>query len=286
MRNNFVALILTHGRPDNVKTLTTLKKRGYTGDWLLVVDNEDKTLDEYRRRYADKVIVFDKLKIAQSIDEGDNFNDRRAIIYARSASFEIAKQNGYRYFIQLDDDYHTAEWRFGNDGTYRTGESVKSLDRIFDSMVEYLAGTPFASVAIAQGGDFIGGRNGKFGKRIFGARKAMNTFICDVERPFQFFGRINEDVNTYTASQRRGVLFMTYNVVSISQAQTQKNKGGMSELYLDSGTYVKSFYSVIYAPPCVTISDMGDKHRRIHHRVNWDAAAPKIIAERWKRQHA
>ena len=31
MDNNFAVFILTHGRPDNVKTLQTLKKCGYTG---------------------------------------------------------------------------------------------------------------------------------------------------------------------------------------------------------------------------------------------------------------
>jgi hypothetical protein len=42
MKNNsFVALILTHGRPDNVHTIKTLRKCGYTGDIIIVLDNED-----------------------------------------------------------------------------------------------------------------------------------------------------------------------------------------------------------------------------------------------------
>lgn len=40
MKNNcFVALILTHGRPDNVHTVKTLRKCGYTGDIIIVLDN-------------------------------------------------------------------------------------------------------------------------------------------------------------------------------------------------------------------------------------------------------
>lgn len=80
-------------------------------------------------------------------------------------------------------------------------------------------------------------------------------------------GRINEDVNTYTNLGRRGELFMTIGAVQLGQKQTQKNSGGMTELYLDSGTYVKSFYSVMYAPSCVKISLMGASHKRIHHQV-------------------
>lgn len=50
MKNNsFVALILTHGRPDNVHTVKTLRKCGYTGDIIIVLDNEDPKIDRYRK---------------------------------------------------------------------------------------------------------------------------------------------------------------------------------------------------------------------------------------------
>ena len=49
--------------------------------------------------------MFDKLEISKKFDEFDNFDDRRAIVYARNASFEIAKKLGLKYFLQLDDDY-------------------------------------------------------------------------------------------------------------------------------------------------------------------------------------
>ena len=78
-------------------------------------------------------------------------------------------------------------------------------------------------------------------------------------------GRVNEDVNTYTCLAAKGDLFLTVPNVAINQVQTQKGKGGMSEMYLDSGTYVKSFYSVMYSPSSVSIGEMGHKHRRIHH---------------------
>lgn len=50
----------------------------------------------------------------------------------------------------------------------------------------------------------------------------------------------------------------------------------------DSGTYVKSFYSVIFAPSCVSIAMMGDKHKRIHHNISWDNCVPKILNEKYK----
>lgn len=58
---SFVVFILTHGRASNVKTLRTLKKVGYTGKVILVIDNEDEMESDYKRIYGkDNVYVFNK----------------------------------------------------------------------------------------------------------------------------------------------------------------------------------------------------------------------------------
>ena len=286
MRSDFAALILTHGRPDRVHTYYALRNAGYTGRIIIVIDNEDKTANEYRDRYGTDVVVFDKAAIAQTFDEGDNFQDRRAIIYARNASFQIANDLGYRYFVQLDDDYIGFYYRFDQDGFYGHC-TTPSIDWLFSSIADYLSVTPFASIAISQGGDHIGGGEGK--KVIGTKRKAMNSFVCDTKKPFQFVGRINEDVNTYTCEQRKGLLFMTIMAAQLNQKTTQSNAGGMTDLYLDSGTYVKTFYSIMYAPSCVKVSELSDPknghsgHARIHHKINWNNAAPLILSEHYKK---
>jgi hypothetical protein len=247
-----------------------------------VIDNEDATGDEYKALYGDKVIVFDKGEIAKTFDQGDNFKERRTIIYARNACFELAKQVGYKYFIQLDDDYTAFNYKFNHKKEYGDWV-VKNLDAVFGLMLDYYKSIPALSIAMAQGGDFIGGKNGSFAKALKLKRKCMNSFICSTDRPFKFFGRINEDVNTYTNLARRGGLFLTINNLMLSQKTTQSNSGGMTELYLDSGTYVKSFYSVMYSPSCVKISEMGASHRRLHHKVSWNNATPVIVNENVKK---
>jgi hypothetical protein len=286
MRSDFAALILTHGRPDRVHTYFALRSAGYTGRILIVIDNEDKTADEYRSRYGNDVVMFDKAAIAKTFDEGDNFQDRRAIIYARNASFNIAKDLGYRFFVQLDDDYTGFYYRFDENGEYGHC-TIQSLNWLFHNLCNYLVATPFASIAISQGGDHIGGGESK---KVIGAkRKAMNSFICDTEKPFQFVGRINEDVNTYTGEQRKGLLFLTFMQAQLNQKTTQSNSGGMTDLYIDSGTYVKTFYSVMYAPSCVKVSDLSDPknghsgHSRIHHKISWNNASPRIIPQIFKK---
>jgi hypothetical protein len=45
--SDFVVFILTNGRPDNVHTARSLRNHGYTGKIIVVIDDEDKTAEEY-----------------------------------------------------------------------------------------------------------------------------------------------------------------------------------------------------------------------------------------------
>lgn len=282
MNEKFAVFILSHGRPNKVITLNTLKKCGYTGEWYIVIDNEDDTAEEYYKNFGrERVIMFDKLQIAQTFDTADTFEDRRTIVYARNACFDIAKQVGVKYFLELDDDYTGFMHRYIDDQKLRS-VLTKNLDRIFEMMVKFMDDTGAITVAFAQGGDLIGGVSNKnFYKKVL--RKAMNSFFCDVDKPFQFLGRVNEDVNTYTLLGQQGKLIMSISEFMLNQKQTQSNAGGMTSTYLDNGTYVKSFYSVMYSPSCVKVAMMGEKHKRMHHQVNWDTCAPKILNEKYKK---
>lgn len=284
MRTDFVAFILTHGRVDSVITDKTLRKCGYSGPIVYVIDNEDKQANKYKSKFKD-VVVFDKLGISKSFDEADNFEDRRAIIYARNACFEIAKNMGYKYFIELDDDYDTFSFTYGREGVVKQ-RSIKQLDRVFEAMIQFYENAPITTVAMAQRGDFVGGKGNDIVRGEKLKRKAMNSFICSTERPFQFVGRINEDVNTYTTLGSRGCLFLQVPHVALNQKQTQSNKGGMTDIYISQGTYVKSFYTVMMMPSSVKIGLMGNhsETKRLHHVINWNNTVPKIISEEYKKK--
>jgi hypothetical protein len=78
-------------------------------------------------------------------------------------------------------------------------------------------------------------------------------------------------------------LFLTIPNISINQQQTQQTEGGMTDVYLEYGTYVKSLFSVMYNPSSVKVSTFETKHKRIHHRVSWNNAVPKILNEKHKK---
>lgn len=211
MRDDFAVLILTHGRADNVVTMKTLQRQGYSGKWYMVIDDEDDMADDYRRNFGEEhIVTFCKQEAVDRADTMDNLDEHRAILYARNESFRIARDLGLKYFLMLDDDYSDFLFRFpeGKKMASKTPRG-KTLERIFEAMLGFLDASGAATVAFAQGGDFIGGlRGGNFKKRLL--RKAMNSFFCRVDRPIQFRGTMNEDVTTYTTLGSRGELFFTF----------------------------------------------------------------------------
>lgn len=279
--DDFAVFILTHGRPDTIHTLDTLKRGNYTGKWYLVIDNEDKQAERYYEKYGkERVIMFDKLAVSKTFDTADLSQERRAIVYARNACFQIAKDLNLKYFVEFDDDYTSIGIRYPKDGKL-SQLSCENLDEIFELMVDFLLETDALTVCMSQGGDHMGGLTGRWKKSIL--RKAMNSFFCRTDRPFQFLGRVNEDVNTYTLLGSQGQLMMTITDLMLNQMQTQSNAGGMTDLYLDGGTYLKSFYTVLYMPSAVTVQPMGTAHKRLHHKVDWKYCVPLILDERYKK---
>lgn len=284
---NFATFILSHGRADNVITYNTLRRQNYTGKIYIIVDDEDETIKEYKKLYKDEVIVFNKQKAIDMTDSADVLNKRNSVVYARNYAYKIAEQLELDCFLVLDDDYSIFTNAFDNDRNYITKNvAIKNLDNYFISMIRFLNHSNADCVAMSQGGDYIGGAGSKVAKlHTQGklSRKAMNAFFLKTNKPLVFSGRINEDVNMYINEGSIGKLIFTYPRMRLEQMQTQKNSGGLTDIYLDVGTYVKSFYSILYQPSCVRLMMMGAKNRRIHHKVIWKHAVPLIISQQYKK---
>jgi hypothetical protein len=280
--NDFAVFILSYGRAGNVSTYKSLRKQGYTGKIFLICSTDDKMIDLYKQEYGDEVIVFDKSNQKGKFDIGDNFNNDHVAVFARNENFEIAKKLNIKYFLQLDDDYANFRFKF-NDQIEYGDWFIKDLDKVFELVLNYYKSIPALSIAFAQGGDFIGGELGSGAESIHIKRKIMNTFFCSTDRPFKFVGRGNADVNTYVTNGNKGNLVFQTNQLAIQQQQTQLNEGGLTEFYLNGGTYVKSFYTLMFAPSCVKISVIGPVEKRIHHSVKWNNCCAKIIQEQYKK---
>jgi len=277
--NKYPAFILTHGRPDNQITYNTLRKVGYTGDIILVLDDEDNTINEYKNKYND-IEIFCKKDYIKITDGGDNSDFYKSVVYARNAVWDIAKKRNYKKFIVMDDDY--TEF-FINDIYTRKHIPMKNFDKVSDIFFKYLDQMNIHCLAFCQGGDFLGGFDNDIFTSLGQRRKAMNVYFYNTEKPIYYLSKGNDDVTTYVNYSNRGYVFISNPYVSITQIKTQKSSGGLTEMYKTFGTYIKSFYSVMFNPSCVKISTMGKADRRIHHKINWSNAIPMIIEERYKK---
>jgi len=283
---DFCVFIMTYGRADNVKTYKTLMEyedSEFNQDLYFICSDDDKHLQDYIDKFGERVLIFNKKKMVPYLDKGDNFDRYNVILYARNICFTFAKQLGYRYFVELDDDYDIFSQRIFYDNEKLMMKKILDYDKLFDIHLEFLKNTPCKTITMSQHGDYIGGVGNNNARRGF-QRKVMNSFFCDVQDPFVFDGTINEDVNYYTQSGRLGILNFNLFGFALNQESTQQSAGGMTESYLEGGTYLKSFYSVMYCPSAVKISTIGHGvNKRIHHNVNGKYTYPMILDEKYSK---
>lgn len=264
MRDDFVVFIITHKRPDNQITYKTLKRGKYTGKIIFVLDDGDDTIDAYCEKYGkENIQVFHKY---EDFDIGDNLTDHKGVpVYARNICFKIAREKGYKYFVQLDDDYPKIDYRYVKDGKLKA-KPVSDFDKLFEAMCKFMEPEAISCVAFAVAGDYIGGANGRYRDGLY--RNARNSFFCRTDRPFEFLGRINEDVTTPAVNNMLGRLFFTFMGVQVTLYDHEKNKGGSTEQYREVNLYWNYFYPVLY------IIILSDSKEQLHM---WKAEIQKFV---------
>lgn len=268
-------------------TMKTLDRCLSKSRRIIVCSDDDPTLDQYFKYFGrENVYVFNKDKAQQErpVDLGDAYSFKSVISWARNAEFKIARDLGYKYFVTLEDDYTEFALRAEYEDSLLIS-SRKSITIRFDEVAEVhfrlLDSAPWLNnVALGQGGDYINGLKNKF--VIQGYRfKAMNGIFYRTDREYEFKGRINEDYTAYVTNNQLGRLSLTFAGFAIIQGETQKNSGGATDVYKATGTWLKSFYSVMFAPNCVGIGVMGWTSPRIHHNCLWKYNNVKIISDKY-----
>lgn len=286
MRDDFGILIMSYGRPDNVKTLQSLLKSNYTGKWFIIIGDDDPKKEGYKTTFGDKCIVFNK---ADYIAKSDRMGLKitKVIMFARNACFDIAESLGLKYFQQFDDDYICFKFAFDSVMGYcRKQKRILDFGKAMESFIEFFEKTPESCIALsfAQGGDFLGGegeQNWSFAK----LRKCMNSWLCSTDRRFTFKGVMNEDVNSYTLLQNQGKFCLNFMQIRLDQPVTQTT-GGMAEIYRQYGTHTKSFLSVMLNPAFCKVSSLKSNwgNSRLHHSIAWSRTGVRIIRETHKRK--
>jgi len=121
------------------------------------------------------------MKRAKTTDNFDNSNNRQCPIYARNACFDVAENLGFEYFLVFDDDYIQFNYTVDDKMKHnkRLPPIISNFDTIILKILEYYQNAPFASICLAQSGDYLGCTN-TFYRRKGPKRKAMNSFFCSI----------------------------------------------------------------------------------------------------------
>lgn len=279
----FAVFILSHGRANEIMTVDMLNNGGYTGDWYVVIDNEDNQEPIYRERFKEHVLQFDKKAEAEKTDTGDLDDDRRVGVFARNAIQDMAKEMGYKYHLQLDDDFSGIYFRLPLGIKNKlTSIKCKHLDKLFASMCKFMDDCPVTWLSFALSSDYLGGTENKRYKQGL-IPKTMGSFLMRADHIVRFRMRMNDDITTCVASWHIGLPNYSVTQLMVQTPPTQEMKGGMTDIYQDNGTYRKSFYSVMCCPSFVTIGKQGIKYFRIHHQIHWNNCAPKVLSPKWRK---
>lgn len=288
----FCVLIISYGRPDKVYSWDTLDTELSEAPRYIICSDDDKTIPQYQEKFGkDHVLIFNKEEEMKNFDVGDNYPGMfNSSCFAHNTYFRFAKQLGYKYFLAMDDDSVVYRIRYQNpeevevlkDGTCKGPvRAVQIPPHRFDECCEayfrMLDAAPWINcMAFSQGGDYIGGYNsGTWKKKM--RWKAMNSFFCCTDKPWEMPGRINEDATAYVYHGHKGRVAITLAEIMLDQVPTQQASGGMTDIYRDNGTWLKTAYTVMMCPSAVKFAIMPTSHR-IHHHVNFEYCCPKVIS--------
>ena len=278
MRDDFAVMICSHGRAETLTTYDALKKCGYSGKIIIVIDDEDEQQNAYNERF-DHVEVFckeDYFREADGVIEGK----QKAILYARNACYDIAEKNGLSYFAELDDDITGFDFRYIENGKARSSKAV-CLDEIFETLLSLFNHERVKVIGIMNQGAYIGGVNAKAFKE--GVKRSVsNLFLLDTKRRVNFIASMNEDTCSALVYGQRGDLFLALNGVMQSSEPIGGNTtgNGMCDFYRKLTPFARTFIAVVVRPDCVLAEPAKDTFRI---RISWKNAVPYIINARWKK---
>lgn len=278
--NDYAVFIISHKRPE-VETLKALEKLNYTGDYFIVIDDADPTIEEYKSRYGEHILIFSKEEILQETDTIDNAKILTSATYARNYCIKAAREKGYKYLVNLDDDIKSFGLRYSQNEKLLTAK-IKDIGRVFEIYIEFMESAKFTCTAFIMSGRLIGGLNNPLVKNCFYSRPT-NCLIMRSSTPL-FKSIVCEDVVYALDNNEKG--FLTYGlmpiVITAGKPCTGNSGGGMAEYYSTQKEYTQFFHIKIIKPTAVSLKICSSGKVKV--RFDEKYFLPKILSEELKKK--
>lgn len=274
---DFAIFICSHGRPD-ISTVEALKNAGYTGNILIVVDDEDDTYDSYLERWG-KVIQFNKQHYVDTVDTGTDIPKRKVILYAKCACEDIAKEGKLKAFAIADDDFTGFRYRYNEDGKLRSLPMTCTFDDMMDNYLDFLLDNNLCMTSIGTNQMYMGGE--LTAEKISGYRIPYSFVFRNVSIPFEWKSELFEDVISETLKTQQGYFMMQMPWVQLNLKPLYAGAdGGMTDVY-QSVNFVKRLFSVVqYLPSAAKVVTT---HNSTTYRLMKENAFPKLVSSCYRK---
>lgn len=283
--------ILSHNRVESCPTLSILDKLNYNGIIKIVVDNEDQQLYEYRNKYKEKLLVFNKNSMMGIVDTAFSKDTiiKSSPIYARVFIDLYAMQYNLGDYIVLDDDIKNFKFRVPKGDslpTYPIGDFNKLLSYLFN----FMKNKNIYALSFAHQGMFIGGVKSFDEEKIMGKRVASNVWLLNSNKPFTWQTIFYDDYNSCLLNGQKGKLIFTIPFISTEMekqggqvcSSKQLKDNGMGEAYQKTTQLQRCLYSIIVCPSSCTVKEV-KREGNWWVRLNKDTQFPKIVSDRFKK---
>lgn len=219
------------------KVIISNNADGYTTDWKIVLVPED-----YQKWYKENIAISSKAFYAPM---------------NRSYAIKYAREHGYDYLIQLDDNIVSFAICFctkDQSGVFRTLKTTKNIKNVQNDMFKYLVDVMENTNAVMGGMTLTGASLPNH--MWLSERYVYSAFILDLKKcPDYFQGDFEDDIEYRLKITQMGL--PTVQVVPFQYSKTSQGSGkkedlsgnrkAYSDVGLDRGKHMSILYGDIYS---------------------------------------
>ena len=277
----FAIFICTHGRPNAQHTLKTLRDCGYTGKIVLLVDDEDDTVDDLVDNYPKtRIMRFNKQKYIDLSDTGTNENQRKCILYAKNCCEAVAQDIKLDAFVIADDDIFNFRYRYPEDGKLKSLKITKDIDKVIEAYVEYMLSADIVATGFGFTQFYFSGENSFSPENFLKYRVPYNFVFRNAKYKIDWMSWFGEDIITAVMYNKRGYFMQDFPFVQQEIKPLAKEAGGMKDTYDNNSDIRLAMQNIMYLPSELKAFKYRGKYMA---SIKRDKAFPMLISSSYKK---
>ena len=277
-------MIKTHGRPHSQHTLNALVDAGFPKkDIILMLDNEDDTIETYEELYGDdyRIVVFDKQQIVDIVDSGLRIPVRKVNTYAWQACELYAQQHNIKLCGMADDDITGFRYRYVENGSLKSLHITHGIDKVISEYGKWLENGNVAATAFGTNQMYMGGSQVFDYDKVINYRAPYNFIFRNMRYEFKWCSYMYEDTIVPVKENTYGKYTLQLPFVQLEMKDVDAGaQGGMSSTYSRVSDFKRIGSLLQYHPSCVRYIAT---NKKVTHGLYKDKAFPKLISSSCKK---